>query len=328
MASEQAVLDLKTIIEDCLTSKIKAGYDANSALTIDIARQVATEVEARATEYTDEEIAKIKALIGGDEDLQPLIDLLNVIKNLLDGDGDTSNGFDTFNKLISDTLANKNTLVNHTTSLSLIQQQLADISTSIGKITSDITDHDDRLKALEGKVHEPVDCEDCHDGILAVVGDAMDAACKAAGTAIANYTSAANATTSRSFADELDPIKATGAANVDVNGIIIVEASKVTGRRMKSLSFTVQGSVTPPQVIALDANGSVTSKLNATSTNPGNSVVMTMLDSNGVQIGASMILLTTYEDPLPPIIIDDPLPEDEDRPLIPPEPDSNDEFPA
>jgi hypothetical protein len=312
MASEQAVLDLGAIIEDCITSKIKAGYDASAALTVDIARQVATEVEAKAQDYTDEEIAKIKQLIGGGEELTPILELLNLIKDLLDGDDDTSNGFDTFNKLVSDTLDNKNTLVNHTTTLSLIQKQLQDLTASIEANTKTLVDHDARLKKLEELDHTKLECEECHDGILAVVGEAISGVCESVGETIANYTTANNAITVKNFADELDPVVIEGSASVNETGIVSVDAKKVSGRRVKSMALSITNSSAIPEVFAVGTNGEVKVTLQTASFNSAESVVAQGLGVDGKEVGGKFIIPTTY--PVPPVTVD-PI-----EPVIDPEP--------
>jgi hypothetical protein len=301
MASEQAILDLSAIVEDCITSRIKAGYDASAALTVDIARQVAAEVEAKAKDYTDEEVAKIKELLGGKE-LTPIFDLLNLIKDLLDGDDDTSNGFDTFNKLVSDTLSNKNTLVSHTTSLSLIQQQIKTLTETLGSNDELLADHEVRIKKLEELDHGSLDCEECHDEILGLVGKAITGAYDSASEIIASYTESTHAATVKNFADELDPVVIEGSASVNETGIISVNVKKVSGRRMKTMALGITNSDNIPEIFTVGTDGSVDVVLETASFSSAESVVAQGLDVDGKEVGGKFIIPTTY--PAPPITVD------------------------
>jgi hypothetical protein len=234
MASPDVLLDLQGVIEACLADKLQKGFDASAAISVDLATQVAKEIELRSSEYTDAEIAKLTDLIGGG-DLSPLIDLLNTIKQLLDGNDDTTDGFDTFNKLVEDIATNKQTLVNHTTSISLIQSTLATFD-------SKLTDHENRIAALEAIDHTKTNCEECQDGVLNLVKDTMAAACTAASATIDSYVAGKTHAVSTAFADQLDPIAFSATASADdSNNTVLVSGTVNTGRRVKSIAVIYDG---------------------------------------------------------------------------------------
>ena len=53
MATQEVIDQLTAVAQDCLESKIQAGFDASAALTVDIALEIAQAMEIKANEYTD-----------------------------------------------------------------------------------------------------------------------------------------------------------------------------------------------------------------------------------------------------------------------------------
>jgi hypothetical protein len=288
MATEEIKLDLQQVIQDCLTSKLQAGFDANAKLTVDIARQVATEIEARASDYTDEEIAKLKDLIGEGVDLKPIQEFMALMKELLDGDESTEK-YDIFSKLVSDTAENKASLISHTSSIALIQQTLVTFN-------STLSDHENRLKALEALDHTKIDCGECEDGILTLMKDITTAACDASNTAITAYTEAKSGVVSASFADELDPISSVFSADADVNGKVTLEAVFVTGRRVVGIS-TALGGNTPVQVPVTSEEQEFAVEGTYDPKNPARVSVFTV-DKDGLQVGTFKSVIVSYEFPI------------------------------
>jgi len=301
MATESVVLEFQAVIEACLTDKLKAGYDASAALSVDLARQVAAEIEARAVDYTDAEIAKLTDLIGDGVDLKPITDFMATLKDLLDGD-ETAEGFQVFQKLISDTADNKQTLVNHTTSISLIQSTLATFQ-------AELTDHENRIAALEAMDHSQVDCEACHDDMLNIIKAANEAACTAASTAITAYAAAKGAATSVSFADELDPVSFVMTANVDGFGILNVASTLVSGRRADSMLFTLPDGSFEVFQIGADkqlVGGISTLLFDPTSDSTGTAQAV---DGTGAPVGAAITVVITVDPTIPdePDVVIDPI---------------------
>ena len=229
MATQEVIDGLTQTIQDCLEAKLQAGFDAQAALTVDIAREVAGAVENKANEYTDIEISKVMTLItGGEVDLGPFTEFMNTIKTLLDGD-ETTEGYQVFNTLISDTAANKQLLISHTTTIQSIQNTLTTFQ-------STLADHETRIAALEAAQHEPMECEDCHDEILNLVKGSMAASCTGADTTTNAHYASEHASVLDSWKNELDPITLTGSLT-EVDGSdparLLAEA---VGRRVYSVS--------------------------------------------------------------------------------------------
>ena len=226
MATQEVISALTTVVQDCLEDKLQAGFDAQASLTLDIAREVAGAVENKANEYTDIEIEKVMNLItGGEVDLGPFTEFMNSVKELLDGDENTE-GYQIFNTLITDTAVNKQTLINHTTSIGLIQNTLNTFQTTLA-------DHEARITALEQAQHEPIDCEDCHDELLNIIKGSFTEACTDAAAAQVAYNTATSATVLADWKDELDPITLTGSLVEDGTERLVASA---VGRRVYSVS--------------------------------------------------------------------------------------------
>ena len=207
MATQEVIDGLTQTIQDCLEAKLQAGFDANAALTVDIAREVANAVEDKANEYTDIEISKVMTLItGGEVDLGPFTEFMNTIKTLLDGD-ETTEGYQVFNTLISDTAANKQLLISHTTTIQSIQNTLTTFQ-------STLADHETRIAALEAAQHEPMECEDCHDEILNLVKGSMAAACTAADTTLTTHYASEHSSVLAAFVAEMNPVVASFSGQV------------------------------------------------------------------------------------------------------------------
>jgi hypothetical protein len=285
MATEEIKLDLQQVIQDCLTDKLQAGFDANSALTIDIARQVAVEIEARAADYTDEEIAKLKDLIGEGVDLKPIQDFMALMKELLDGNEETEQ-YDIFAKLVADTAENKASLLSHTSSIALIQQTLVTYDATL-------TDHENRLIALEAIDHSKIECEECQDDMLTLIKDITSAACDASNTAINAYTAAKSGAVSTSFADELDPIAHTFSADSDVNGNVTLDGEFLSGRRVTGVSTTLAGGATTLADVTAKVQSFAISGVYDPE-NPAGVTVFT-IDKDGKQVGVSKVVTVSYE---------------------------------
>jgi hypothetical protein len=199
MATTEVIESLTQVVQDCLEAKLQAGFDANAALSLDIAREVASAVQTKANEYTDVEIANVMSLIsGGEVDLGPFTEFMNSVKTLIDGDENTE-GYQIFELLVSDTAANKQTLINQTTTLAAIQQNLTTFQ-------STLADHEARITALEAAQHEPIDCEDCHDELLNIVKNAIGDACTDSQTTLNAYHSTTSASILASWIAELNPV--------------------------------------------------------------------------------------------------------------------------
>jgi len=233
MATQSVIDDLTTVIQTCLEEKLKAGFDANAALTIDIAREVATNVENKCNTYTDVEITKLVDLIGGGEvDLGPFTEFMNTIKTLLDGDENTE-GYQIFNTLITDTATNKQTLIDHSTSIQLITNQLNTFQTTL-------VDHESRIAALEALDYgDPIDCEECHDDILEIIKDAQAQACTAASDSIAAYQAAETDSIVSDFANEMDPISLFNMTSEVSDTNIITISGEYTGRRIANITVSL-----------------------------------------------------------------------------------------
>lgn len=170
MATTEVIEDLTQVIQDCIDAKLQTVFDANAALSLDIAREIGEALEAQLTGYTDEQIQTVLTALSANEvDLSPLITFMNEIKALLDGDPLTD-GWQIFDLLTSDAAATKATLVTQSTELSAIQGNLTAFQATL-------SDHSARVAALEAALHTPVDCEECHDDFLALVNGAIDTAC-------------------------------------------------------------------------------------------------------------------------------------------------------
>ena len=199
MATQEVIDGLTQTIQDCLEAKLQAGFDANAALTIDIAREVASAVEDKANEYTDIEIDKVMTLItGGEVDLGPFTEFMNTIRTLLDGD-EATEGYQVFITLVSDRAANKQLLISHATTIQSVQNTLTTFQ-------STLADHETRIAALEAAQHEPMDCEDCHDEILNLVKGSMAAACAGADSSVTGHYVNTHASILASFKAEMSAI--------------------------------------------------------------------------------------------------------------------------
>ena len=232
MATQEVIDGLTQTIQDCLEAKLQAGFDAQAALTVDIAREVAGAVENKANEYTDIEISKVMTLItGGEVDLGPFTEFMNTIKTLLDGD-ETTEGYQVFNTLISDTAANKQLLISHTTTIQSIQNTLTTFQ-------STLADHETRIAALEAAQHEPMECEDCHDEILNLVKGSMAAACAAADVTTGAHYTAEHSSVLAAFSQEIDPVSVTIVAAYDEVALTVAFSGAFTGRKVKSVSVVV-----------------------------------------------------------------------------------------
>jgi hypothetical protein len=222
MATETILNTLTQTIQDCLEQKMKDGFDANAQLSIEIARSVAKEIEARAKDYTDQEITEVKELIGtGGIDLAPFTDFISVLKEILDGDED-ADGWQILNSLISDTATNKDAIISHTSSIELITTQL-------GSIQSTLTNHESRLAALEEMEHGGCG-DECQDTILDHVNASMTAACKNVTTAVNAHTTTQTNSLLSAFNEEMDPIQTSILIDVNDTGNIVV-SGKVNGHR-------------------------------------------------------------------------------------------------
>lgn len=253
MATQAVINELTAVIQTCLTEKMQQGFDASANLTIEIARELAVAVEAKSTEYTDTEILKVKDLISGDVDLTPFTEFMTLIKTMLDGDEDTE-GFQIFNTLVSDTVVNKQAIISHTSSITLITETLATIQATL-------TNHEQRIATLEAIDHRGggVDCESCQDDMLEIVKGAISAGCVASTAAISAYQSAAAATATTSFANELDPIVFTSVVQPNSAGKLTVSGT-YTGRRPVSVTITfVDGTTSIGALITDDKTFTATS---------------------------------------------------------------------
>ena len=249
MATQEVISALTTVVQDCLEDKLQAGFDAQASLTLDIAREVANAVENKANEYTDIEITKVMNLItNGEVDLGPFTEFMNSVKTLLDGDENTE-GYQIFNTLITDTATNKQTLINHTTSIGLIQNTLNTFQTTL-------VDHEARITALELAQHEPVDCEDCHDELLNIVKGSISDACTAADATLAAHYDAQSPAIVSGFAQEIDPISITCELEYDPVEDTITCSGEFTGRKVKRVSCEVENG----GLSGSTGNGTVTGK--------------------------------------------------------------------
>ena len=205
MATQEVIDQLTAVAQDCLESKIQAGFDASAALTVDIALEIAQAMEIKANEYTDVKISEVLTELTNNEvDLGPFTEFMAEIYELLDGD-DLTDGFQIFNLLATDASAALTTLAEHTVTLQTIQNNLTTFQNTL-------TDHSTRIAALEAAQHEPMDCEDCHDEILNLVDGSMDAACIASDVALATYRTTTSASVLAAFQAEMNPSTATFSA--------------------------------------------------------------------------------------------------------------------
>lgn len=227
MATQAVINDLTQVIQDCLTRRMQKGFDANAALTLNIARELAKDLEARATKYTDDEITKVKDLISGEVDLTPFTEFMAMIKDMLDGDEDTE-GFQVFNALVADTVANKQAIITHTSSITLITSTLETMQTTLN-------DHERRLADLENADNRGGDCESCHDGLLNIIKESHEAACAAAAQTIDTYQNTRAAALATQFADERDPVAITVELAVKPSGKLAVSGT-VDGRRPAAIT--------------------------------------------------------------------------------------------
>ena len=199
MATQEVIDQLTAVAQDCLESKIQAGFDASAALTVDIALEIAQAMEIKANEYTDVKISEVLTELTNNEvDLGPFTEFMAEIYELLDGD-DLTDGFQIFNLLATDASAALTTLAEHTVTLQTIQNNLSTFQNTLN-------DHTTRIAALEAAQHEPMDCEDCHDEILNLVDGSMDAACVASDTALATYRTNTAASVLAAFQLEMNPV--------------------------------------------------------------------------------------------------------------------------
>jgi len=306
MASKDVVKELQSVVESCLVERIKQGFDANAALTIDIAKQVAEQIEKRATEYTDQEVEKIANLIGG-SDLKPLIDLLHTIRDLLDGNENTSDGFDVFNKLLADIADNKQTLINHTTSIGLIKATLE-------KYDATLSDHENRIKALEEAAKQGIDCEACQDSLLEAVSAAMEAANKAASKTLKKYMTSASKALSEGFADMLDPVELIGSVRITKKNIAKFKAH-TSSKRAKKLQIKVVDT-NAVETFKLKKDGSVTGKLQGTFENVlVNPIEMSLLDGEGNTVGEVLSVIPKY--PKGTVVVEEAPTKTTDTPIEP-----------
>ena len=277
MATQEVISALTTVVQDCLEDKLQAGFDAQAALTLDIAREVAGAVENKANEYTDIEITKVMNLItNGEVDLGPFTEFMNSVKTLLDGDENTE-GYQIFNTLVTDTATNKQTLINHTTSIGLIQNTLNTFQTTLA-------DHEARITALEQAQHEPVDCEDCHDELLNIVKGSIADACTSADATLNAYYAAEAPVIVSDFAQEIDPVSGTIVAAYDEVALTVAFSGEFTGRKVASVSVTVGAAAPVAAVVDLDAkswsfDGGLTADIDT------QNVSIALLDAQGADLG-------------------------------------------
>jgi hypothetical protein len=286
MATTEVIDSLTQVVQDCLEAKMLAGFDANAALTLDIAREVAAAVQTKANEYTDVEIANVLALIsGGEVDLGPFTEFMNSVKTLIDGDENTE-GYQIFELLISDTAANKQTLINQTTTLAAIQQNLTTMQATLA-------DHEDRIAALEAAQHEPLDCEDCHDELLNIVKNAIGDACTDSTAANSAHYSTEHTSVLASWKNELDPITLTGSL-VEVDGSdparLLADA---TGRRVYSVQVAYPGG----SVVDLLAEGASWG-IDAPTALTNGDYTFTVKDESGNMLTSAVVNRTVVEGPL------------------------------
>ena len=202
MATLEVISALTTVVEDCLADKLQAGFDANAQLTVDVAKEIAAQLEYETTKYTDIEITEVMNLITNtDVDLGPFTAFMNSMKEILDGDEETE-GYQIFTTLVSDTNNNTQTLINHSTSIGLIQSTLSTMQTTI-------TDHSDRITALENAQHEPLDCEECHDELLDILKSSINNACGATAASISAYRTTTASAVLSDWRNELAKLRVT-----------------------------------------------------------------------------------------------------------------------
>lgn len=240
MATEANIQELVAAVQTCLADKIQAGYDASSQLSVDIAHELAAIIEAKAANYTDVEIEKVMSLIGGDVDLAPFTEFMNTVKSLLDGDESTEE-YDVFNLLVTDTAANKATLINQGSAITLITQTLTNIQTTLTGLQESITDHEARITTLEEMDHGTTDCESCQDDMLDLVKSAIQTGCEASTAEITAYQTARRTATTTAFADAIDPIFVNATGAVDTN--VFTFTGTVSGVRPASVTVTTPNSV-------------------------------------------------------------------------------------
>ena len=224
MATPEVIAALTAAAQDCLEDKLQAGFDANAQLTVDIAKELMSSVEAASAEYTDIEISKVLDLIDQNEvDLEPFLTFMTSIKSLLDGD-DLADGWQIFDLLAIDANDVSSGLILQTTTINNLQTELSTFQTSLD-------DHTARITALELAQHEPVDCEDCHDDFLDILKGSISDACADAAVAQATYQTTTSATIMDAWREELAEVVITHLRTdaSAVNGSHPVRYASVTG---------------------------------------------------------------------------------------------------
>ena len=288
MATQEVIDGLTQTIQDCLEAKLQAGFDAQAALTVDIAREIAGAIETKANTYTDIEISKVTTLIESNEvDLGPFTEFMNTLSTLLDGD-ETTEGYQIFNTLITDTTANSTLLASHVTTIQTIQSTLTTFQ-------STLADHETRIAALEAGQHEAMDCEECHDAILTIVDDSMESACTAADVANAAHFTANAASTLADFAQRVDPISISCEVDYDEVTEELAITGEFTGRKVDEVGCEVGSGSVDPNDTGLATLDKKTKKFRwvypGNSNNArGKSISCRARDKNGNDLGFSAVV--------------------------------------
>jgi hypothetical protein len=169
-----AVKELTDTIAECLTSKMNAGFQASSKLTIDIARILASELEFKATRYTDEQIDELLTLMDS-TDLTPFKDFMDTLKEVL---GEESGNYRTIEKLMLDTKTNHVSVIN-------LNSTIVDITLTITGINNKVSILDDRLRLLETDTLGQIDAS---DDVIVIFNAIITNACNAAKNTLQAYT--------------------------------------------------------------------------------------------------------------------------------------------